>query len=34
MQNDEVSTMDDRQPYHRIDGKLLTQKEWQELKAK
>lgn len=25
---DAVSTSDDRQPYHRVDGKLVDQKEW------
>lgn len=34
MQNDAVSTVDDRQPYHRVDGKIVTQKEWQKLKEK
>jgi hypothetical protein len=30
MSNDAVSTSDDRQPYHRVNGKLMTQREWRE----
>jgi hypothetical protein len=30
MQNDAVSTSDERQPYHKVDGKTLTQLEWRE----
>lgn len=30
MQDDAVSTSDDRQPFHVIDGKVLTQREWRE----
>lgn len=30
MESDAVSTADDRQPYHRVDGKILTQMEWKE----
>ncbi len=30
MQDDAVSTSDDRQPYHRVDGKTLDQREWHE----
>lgn len=28
MLDDAVSMSDDRQPFHRIEGKTLTQKEW------
>jgi hypothetical protein len=30
MEKDAVSTSDDRQPYHIVDGKVLTQSEWRE----
>lgn len=30
MQQDAVSTSDDRQPFHRVDGKLVDQREWRE----
>jgi signal-transduction protein with cAMP-binding, CBS, and nucleotidyltransferase domain len=30
MEHDAVSTSDDRQPYHRVNGKTLTQMEWRE----
>jgi hypothetical protein len=30
MQDDAVSTSDDRQPYHLVDGKIVTQSEWKE----
>lgn len=30
MEHDPVSTSDDRQPYHRVDGKLVDQREWRE----
>lgn len=30
MQNDAVSTSDDRQPFHRVEGRTLDQREWRE----
>lgn len=30
MLDDAVSTADDRQPFHRVDGKTGTQREWRE----
>lgn len=30
MPNDAVSMLDERQPFHRIDGKTVTQREWRE----
>lgn len=28
--NDAVSTADDRQPFHMVEGKLVDQREWRE----
>lgn len=30
MQDDAVSNADDRQPFHRVNGKTMTQSEWRE----
>lgn len=30
LNHDSRSTVDERQPYHVIDGKVLTQSEWRE----
>lgn len=30
MQNDAVSTADERQPFHRVSGKLIDQRQWRE----
>ena len=30
MPEDAVSTSDDRQPYHVVAGRVLTQREWRE----
>jgi hypothetical protein len=30
MDNDAISISDERQPYHVIDGKILTQIEWKQ----
>jgi hypothetical protein len=30
MNQDAVSTSDSRQPFHVVDGKVLTQSEWRE----
>jgi len=30
MEQEAVSTGDDRQPYHIVDGNILTQAEWRQ----
>lgn len=29
-EDDAISMADNRQPFHRVDGKILTQSEWRE----
>jgi hypothetical protein len=29
-EDDSRSVVDERQPFHRVDGKLISQREWQD----